>query len=187
MLYTISNPGEADSSHFLQKYKFSKKLLGDHRCILDALITETELTSVLKAQKNKATGQDGLPSKFYKTFAEEVILSLLQTCNNVLETGEIPKIWKEARIIIFAKPGKDPSRVESYRPISLLNHDAKIFASVMAHQMNKIITTYIHHDQAGFMPTRHLADNVRRTLNDQLLLFEEHPNISYGPGCRKGV
>lgn len=28
-----------------------------------------------------------------------------------------------------------------------------------------IITTYIHHEQTGFIPTRQLADNVRRTLN----------------------
>lgn len=77
----------------------------------------------------------------------------------------MPKTWSEARIIVFSKPGKDPSRVESYRPISLLNHDAKIFASVMARWLNMIVTKYVHHDQAGFMPTRQLADNVRRTLN----------------------
>lgn len=46
--------------------------------------------------------------------------------------GEIPKMWGEAHIIVIPKPGKDPSRVESYRPISLLNHNTKIFASVMA-------------------------------------------------------
>lgn len=121
------------------------------------------MTSVLKSLKiNKATGRDGLLIEFYKVFAEEVVLPFLETCNNVLEMGEIPKIWSEACIIVFAKPGKDPSRVESYQPISLLNHDAKVFALVMAFRLNKIIPTYVHHDQAGFMPIRHLADNVRR-------------------------
>lgn len=94
-----------------------------------------------------------------------MVLPLLGTCNNVLETGEIPKMCGEAHIIVFAKPSKDPSRVESYRPISLLNRDAKIFASIMLHSLSKIITTYVHPDQVGFMPTRHLVDNVWRTLN----------------------
>lgn len=75
--------------------------------------------------------------------AEEVVLQLLETCVIMLETGEIPKTCSEARIIVFAKPGKDPSQVKSYWLISLLNHDAKVFASIMARQLNKIITTYL--------------------------------------------
>lgn len=90
---------------------------------------------------------------------------LLETCNNVTTDGDIPKMYGEACFVIFAKPGKDPNLVGSYRPISLLNHDTKIFASVMAHCLNKIIISYVHQDQTGFMPMRQLADTVRRSLN----------------------
>lgn len=31
--------------------------------------------------------------------------------------------------------------------------------------LNTFITSYIHHDQSGFMPTRQLADTVRKSLN----------------------
>lgn len=48
---------------------------------------------------------------------------------------------------------------------SLLNHDAKLFASILARRLSKIITDYIHPDQAGFMPSRQLTGNIRRTLN----------------------
>lgn len=109
-LYTTSRPSEAEIAQFLSKYKFSKRLLEEHRSFMDAPITTEELTSVVKAQKNnKATGRDGLPSEFYKTFAEDVIPQMLETCNKVLTTGEIPKTWSEAHIIVFAKPGKDPN------------------------------------------------------------------------------
>lgn len=72
-------------------------------------------------------GQDGLPAEFYKVFTEDLLEPLLETCNIILLTREIPATWSEARIIVLAKTGKNPCKVESYRPISLLNNDVKIF------------------------------------------------------------
>lgn len=91
----------------------------------------------------------------------ELVEPLLSTCNSVMTSGEMPSSWSEASIIVFRKPSKDPCKMESYRPISLLNHDTKIFAL----RLNKIIASYIHHDQSGFIPTRQLIDNVRKSLN----------------------
>lgn len=79
-------------------------------------------------------------------------------CNNVLLTGEILPMWSETYIIFFAKLGKDPCRVESYCPILLLNNDVKIFFTIMIKQLNKIITSYVNHDQPSFIPTRQLVD-----------------------------
>lgn len=110
-------------------------------------------------------GRDGFPIKFYKSFSSLVSLPLLETCNFILNNAVMPESWSEARIIVIPKPGKDPQRVESYRPISLLNHDVKLFASVLARRLNKIISNYIHPDQAGFIPARQLTGNIRRTLN----------------------
>lgn len=72
------------------------------------------------------------PFEFYNTFVAELIAALTVTCNAILETWEFPKTWHEACIVVFAKPGKDSSKVELYWPILLLNHDAKIFTSAMA-------------------------------------------------------
>lgn len=74
-------------------------------------------------------------------------------------------MWKEVRIIVIPKPGKYPKLVGSYRPISLKNQDAKIFATVLVKRLNTFITQYIHPDQTGFMPSRHINDNIRRSLN----------------------
>lgn len=146
---------------FLQK-QITKRLTEEHQNFLENPITLEELSALLKSQKNgKAVGPDGLPAEFYKQFVEDIILPLLNICNEVLTAGEIPKLWSEARIVVFLKPGEDPSMVKSYRPISLLNHNAKIFASVLVLRLNKIITAYVYQDQAGFMPARHLADTVR--------------------------
>lgn len=66
----------------------------------------------------------------------------------------MPDSWSEARIVVIPKPGKDVQKVESYRSMSLFNHDAKIFASILARRLNLIISHYIHPDQAGFIPSR---------------------------------
>lgn len=55
--------------------------------------------------------------------------------------------------------------VGSYRPISLINHGAKFFATVLAKRLNAFITQYIHPDQTRFMPSCHMYDSIRRSLN----------------------
>lgn len=52
--------------------------------------------------------------------------------------------------VLLLKPGKDPLDHGSYRPISLLQTD--VLAKVLAIRLNKVISSIIHSDQAGFMP-----------------------------------
>lgn len=116
-------------------------------------------------KNNKATGRDGFPVEFYKQFSPLLLNHMVQTFNHVLTQGVIPPSWREARIIVLPKPGKDTSQVGAYRPISLLNHDMKIFTSLLAKRLNKFIAEYVHPDQSGFIPTRQITDNIRRSLN----------------------
>ena len=44
---------------------------------------------------------------------------LLKTFNDIWETGNVPKSWKEATIIPIPKPGKDNTNPNNYRPIAL--------------------------------------------------------------------
>lgn len=106
-----------------------------------------------------------LKKEFYKSFSSLLTKSLVETCNFVLTNGTMPETWCEAWIVVIPKPVKDPQKVEAYRPILLLNHDSKLFASVLARRLNLIILEYIHLDQAGFIPARQLTDNIRKTLN----------------------
>lgn len=65
-------------------------------------------------------------------------------------------------IIVLLKTGKDPLDPGSYRPISLLQSDVKMLSKVLALRLNKVISSIIHSDQAGFMPQKSTARNLSR-------------------------
>ena len=82
---------------------------------------------------------------------------MLNMYNESLELGALPQSLREA--------SQDPSHCESYRPISLLNVDVKIFAKVLALRLERFLPQIISPDQTGFIKNRFSFFNIRRLLN----------------------
>jgi hypothetical protein len=82
--------------------------------------------------QKKVLGPDGFSAEFYHMIKEEPMPTLLKLFHGIERKGTLPKSFYEASITLILKPDKDTSKKENYRPISLVNINAKILNKIMA-------------------------------------------------------
>jgi hypothetical protein len=142
-------------------------------------ITPFSLTEVKDAIKkcnsHKAPGFDLITGPILQALPQKAILLLTTIYNSMLWRTYFPLLWKFAQIIMIHKPGKPPTRVTSYRPISLLPILSKIFERLFLKRLHKDanIDQKISTHQFGFREKHSTIEQCHRIVHRILQSLEE--------------
>ena len=81
---------------------------------------------------------------------------------------------KQALIAFIEEKGKDRSLIKNWRPISLVNVDAKIMSKVIAIRIKIVLPSIVHHNQTGFIKDRYIGETVRSFFDIMDFTVEEN-------------
>jgi hypothetical protein len=79
-------------------------------------------------------GDDRFMAKFFQTFKEQIPLLLILFQETEREVT-LPNSFYEASTALIPKPKEKATKKENYRPISLINMDAKFLNKILANRI----------------------------------------------------
>src|SRR6201999_2520892 len=101
------------------------------------------------------------PEKDVKAKKFDVIKFLTLIYNDIMQHGiEDTSSFTEGWMCPLYKKG-DRTKIENYRPITLLNSDYKLMTKVLATRLSHVAPTIIDKSQAGFIRGRQISDHTR--------------------------
>lgn len=150
LVYSNSEKAESIAKHFYRVHKQTENMSNDStkkhvEKVVQHLFKNkhiktpnTDLTSpkeiiniIKQLNIKKAPGDDQISNHIIKNLPKKAIVSLYYIFNSCLKNQYFPMNWKNAIVLPFIKPNKNPSHAASYRPISLLPQLSKILEKII--------------------------------------------------------
>ena len=122
-------------------------------------ITTTEILAAIRdSASRKSPGSDGLPKEFYHRMFDVIHRELNLVMNEAL-SGNFPTTFVDGIIVLVKKKGGDGT-ARSYRPISLLNTDYKLFSRILKSRLEAV------------MRNHHILSDGQKCSNSERNIFQ---------------
>ncbi|KAM7310770.1 hypothetical protein ISCGN_007678 [Ixodes scapularis] len=153
------------------------QVLPDLRNTLHRPVSAFEAYEALRGMKmGSAPGVDGLPAKFDKEFWPQVGTALVGVFNAFLRGGNVPDSFRRGRIVLVPKETGDPSTPQAWRPVTLLNADYKLLATILAHRLRDVLPELINPFQSCSVSGRSIFSSL--TLTRDMFHFTKSRGFS---------
>ena len=112
-------------------------------------------------ENDKSPGNDAITKEFYEFFWEDIKNSLSDSIKKSLTSGKLSTSQKPAVIKLIEKKDRDKQLIKNWRPISLLNIDAKLISKVIAIRLKKVLNNLISEDQIAYLNNKFISEGGR--------------------------
>lgn len=161
-LYTPDPTDPVAATTLLASLSMRPKISEDDNTTLLSHITQFDLQAIIEhSPRGRAPGDDGLPFELYDLLLRHQPTASLVTAvmNEALE-GSFPESWLRTIMVLLYKNKGALEQLSNWRPLSLINCDAKIFTKVLTLRLRPLLSRLITPFQTGFIRKRSIADNA---------------------------
>ena len=116
-------------------------------------------------KNNSAAGPDEVGYRLIKAVRDTKLgIEVLGEVVAALRGGYIPDRWREMRVVLIPKPGRDLTQTKNWRPLNLINCIGKLGEKVVADRIQEEGSSILHHQQYGSVRGRSAVDVLYRSV-----------------------
>lgn len=132
----------------------------DQEDLVRAFSLDDLQSAASRTPHHSSPGPDGLPYQAWRlVFTHPLYTNLvMRVYDDALQHGIFPSSWNDTCMCLLPKKG-DLTNLANWRPISLINCDAKIFTRLLNARIINAASSLITPYQCGFMPGRFIGVN----------------------------
>ena len=129
-----------------------------------------------KIHTSKSTLPECIPARILRLAPEELAPYVNRVFELSLESGELPRSWKDAVVIPVYKKGSR-SNPGNYRPISLLSATSKVLDKIVCKQVLQQVERYLPDKQSGFRKADGTVPQLTRLLHTIYQALDNGKNV----------